>query len=115
VMLILQKSWRIFLSWCQWDEKRCKYSYSEECTHLEYGGMIDTTNYSPGTFVKPFSKRDVCLTRESICFDRHASSGEDESLTYCSRRRIVGFSFIWLDNLPLNVDYDAKTGKLTLH
>jgi hypothetical protein len=86
----------------------------DECVHIEDEDGINPESYPPGIVIDPLEKRDYCLSCGLNCYNGRECQESSMCFSYCSKRRIAGFDFVWLDDKPLQVEFDARNNKLTL-
>ena len=86
----------------------------EECKSIEAVDGLDPDEYEPGTVKDPFEQPEACMTRHINCFQKGKSKEITDGFSYCSKRRIKWFQFIWIDNMPLMVEFDAKKNRIRL-
>jgi hypothetical protein len=86
----------------------------ENCISIEAEDGVDPNDYEPGTVKDPFEQPEACMTRSINCFKNGNSKEITDGFSYCSKRRILWFQFIRLDNKPLIVEFDAKKNRMRL-
>jgi hypothetical protein len=86
----------------------------DNCRHIEGYDGTSPSDYRVGNVIDPFAVTDCCVQRQVMCFEIKGTKVNSGTYNYCSKKRIVGFRFNWLDDKPLIVRFDAKSNKVYL-